>query len=99
MRDNHMTSDVTPAIDSKTWITALETVFVDLIDHTETRKRRIILEGLSGIYSRLEDLAEPEHTVRETAETAPQTCNVVNLEAYRPALVRQSMTWSRGKGD
>lgn len=95
-----MTSDVTSAIDSETWITALETVFVDLIDHTETRERRIILEGLAGIYSRLEDLAEPEHTVvRETAETAPQKCDVVNLEAYRPTLVRQSMTWSRGKGD
>lgn len=78
-----MTSFVTPAIDDKKWIVAIETIFEDLVDHPDTRERRIILEGLAGIYVRLEEFAGQEHMVRENTETTQQTCIVVNLEAYR----------------
>ena len=84
-----MTSFVTPAIDDKKWIDALETIFTDLIDHRETGERRIILEGFSGIYVRLEEVAGQDHTMREPTGTARQKCNVVNLEAYKPAQHRK----------
>lgn len=80
-----MTSFVPPAIDDKKWIVALETIFEDLVDRPETRERCIILEGLAGIYMRLDEFAGQDHAMRENTGAARRTGEIVNLEAHRCA--------------
>lgn len=83
IRDDCMKPTATPAIDTKKWNTALETIFGDLVDRFEPWERRIILEGLAGIYVRLEETTEEEHRAQQSDATTSQICNVVHLETYK----------------
>ena len=79
-----MKPNTTPKICTKKWNEALATIFKDLIERLEPRERRIILEGLSGIYVRFEETTEHENSTFHTFATGQQICNVVNLKTYRP---------------
>lgn len=93
MRDSHVTPIETSAIDAKRWHDALVAIFEDLGHRFEPKERRIILEGLTGIYVRFEETAEQAQESSQYGARAAQICNVVHLDAYSARNKGNNRLW------